>query len=185
MSNRRPSAREAALELKADLLLRSVRADRSHPLTMRQLDRKKVREVEWVPEDMEPPAGQDVLEDLRFIGAASPLTEKQKCVYYLWLEGRTFEEMARAVGISSATAYRTLRAALMRCLLLGPVPFGAFSRQCVYRPPQRHGLRSGRRCVICAAPLWDAEESATCGAEACKQILRHQRALDRKLRAWR
>ncbi|MBM3493460.1 MAG: sigma-70 family RNA polymerase sigma factor [Armatimonadetes bacterium] len=187
MSHDRLPPREFALECRADHLLKSNSTPGDGPLTMRQLARKTRRERPAGPADLDPPSEPEAVADLRFIGATAPLTDRQRAVFELWVDGWNAREIGQIVCVSPATACRDLRSALMRCWLMGPIPFGDFCRRTVYRPPSRQGAgyRSGRRCEICAAPLWDDGSATTCGQADCEAVIRMRRRLDRRRCGWR
>jgi hypothetical protein len=170
-----------ALERMADLLLRDHARDHERPLSRRQMDRRGRRERPSRIGDPEPPSAHDAIADLRFIGELTPMPDRQRCVYSLWVEGSTVTDIADALGLTPPTACRDLRAALLKCWLMGPVPFGDFSRRTLYRPPApQTTCRGGSRCEVCAAPLWDAGASTLCDAPECLSVVRARRALDRR-----
>ncbi len=181
----RPEA--LALERRADRILRKSPCRDSRILSARQVQRRSRRESVSIDDVLEPPSKTEVVADLRFIGSMSPLSDYQRCVYTMWVDGNGVREIAAALGVSPATACRVLRSALLRCWLMGPEPFGAFIRRSIYRPPSssRGGYRSGRRCMVCAKPLWDDGSERTCGSDACRETVRRQRALDRRRMGWR
>ena len=176
-----------ALERRADQILRETTVPSDAVLSAAQMKRRHRRESVSVDNVLEPPSKPEVVADLRFIGSLSPLSEYQRQVYTLWIDGYAVQEIAHVLGFSAPTACRILRSALLRCWLMGPEPFGAFIRRSIYRPPAKPhgGYRSGLRCVVCAAPLWDDGDARLCDSEACRTTVRRQRALDRRRMARR
>lgn len=174
------------LARRADEMLRAARSAEDNPLTDSQMLRRLRREIPAGLNLPESPAEADAVEDLRSIAAGTPLTARQRAALEMWVDGWTMKEIGRSIGVSAATAWRTLRSALLRCWLMGPVPFGEFSRRSIYRPPShaRQGYRSGRRCEVCGAPLWDDGNATTCGAPHCDDVLRMRRRLDRRRAVW-
>ncbi len=187
MSHLRRQLAEIELERHADRILRSVPARSGNILNADQTRRRTRRESVALDDALEPPSKPEVVADLRFIGSMSPLSDEQRYVYSLWVEGYGVREIATALGASPATASRVLRSALLRCWLMGPVPFGEFIRRAIYRRPSgsRSGYRSGRRCIVCAVPLWDDSREQTCGSDDCRATIRRRRALDRRRMGWR
>lgn len=165
-----------------ELLRKAVHGDGPLPLTEAQLARKTSKEVPFGLELPELPATQSAIEDLLFLSRNTPLTDTMRRAFELWVAGGTVRSMAAELGVSPATAARILKAALIRCWEEGPVTFGAFSARSIYRPPADppRGYRSGARCEVCAAPLWNDYERETCGSPACDEVLRVRRRLDRR-----
>lgn len=179
MSIRRPTLSRLAAERQADELLRH---QSEAPWTDSQLKRRSRREIPagLSPADEEA-EGASAYEELVQLARLSPLTPPQLLAFRLWAAGHTVTEAAWHMGVSRATAARIIRSALVTAYLMGGPTFRQFSARRTYRKsPDEDACRSGARCEVCAAPLWDDYERVTCGAPHCEEILEQQKELDRR-----
>lgn len=179
MSIRRTNSSPAAIERQADALLRH---QSDAPMRESQLKRRARREIPagLSPADEEPDGGNSY-EELVQLARLSPLTSRQLLAFQLWAAGHSVTEAAWHLGVSRATAARIIRSALVTAYLMGGPTFRQFSaRRTYHKSPDQDACRSGARCQVCAAPLWDDYDRVTCGAHHCEEIVEQRRELDRR-----
>jgi len=176
----RPSSAE--LERAADALLRAhAQDDPNPPLSRQQLARKSRRELPagLLPPDRE--GSSAAHEELLQLERLTPMTPLQRRAFRMWAAGDNVDTIARQLRLHRASAARLVRSALVCAYLFGGPTFRQFSQRAIYRPPRAQDTyRSGARCQVCAAPLWDNYRRATCGNLECRAVMSLRRKLDRR-----
>lgn len=181
MSTKQPSRRPHATSVSNVERSSAPPAEDTHTvLNADQLRRRRSRERFYglEPPELEEPG--DPVEDLLWVARLTPMPRVMRYAFEEWALGARPREIAAALSVSESTARRLIRSAMVRCWIMGPVPFGEMSARCIYRPPDTDGYRSPARCEVCAEPLWDDYDRSTCGRAECDAVLRQRRELDRR-----